>query len=94
MSSTSHLSDGDRRALVTRLRRIEGQARGVARMIDEGRDCLDVLTQIAAVRAATDALAAELLEEVAIRCLRHPESFESPELAVEETLHALARVAR
>ena len=61
MSITNHLAVGERRAAIVRLKRIEGQARGIARMIDEGRDCLDVLTQIAAMRAATDALATELL---------------------------------
>ena len=50
-------------ALAHRLARIEGQVRGVARMVDDDRACLDVLTQLAAVQAALDAVAIILVEE-------------------------------
>lgn len=76
---------------MARLRRIEGQIKGVQRMIEEGRDPRDVMTQIAAVRAATTAVGAEVLAAFALRCLRHPEEFTSPEAAIEEAVHALAR---
>lgn len=49
--------------LLTRLRRIEGQIRGVQRMVEEGRYCLDVVTQLRAVSAATDKVAQQMLEE-------------------------------
>ena len=52
----------DKDALTKRLHRIEGQVRGVERMIEEDRYCIDVLTQIAAVKTA--------LEQVARRCSR------------------------
>ncbi len=45
---------GDRDAYLKRLRRIEGQVRGLAKMVDEDRYCIDVLTQISAIQAALD----------------------------------------
>jgi len=49
--------------LVTRLRRVEGQVRGIARMVDEDRYCIDVLQQIAAIKAAMDEVALGLLDD-------------------------------
>jgi len=48
--------------LLNRLRRIEGQVRGVARMVDEDRYCIDVLTQLQAVRAALSRVESEMLK--------------------------------
>lgn len=56
-----------RTALLRRLRRIEGQVRGVAGMVDGERDCEDILIQLAAIRAALDAVALAMLREQA-RC--------------------------
>ena len=53
----------DRDALLTRLRRIEGQVRGVSRMVDEEAYCIDVLTQINAIKAAIDQVGFLLLED-------------------------------
>ena len=59
-----------RRAGVTRrLARIEGQVRGLSRMIDEDRYCIDVLTQVKAVQAALKKVEAELLSDHADHCL-------------------------
>ncbi len=55
--------------LQTRLRRIEGQVRGVSKMVDEDRYCIDVLTQISAIRAALDKVALGLLDDHARHCL-------------------------
>jgi DNA-binding FrmR family transcriptional regulator len=63
-------------------------------MVEEGRDCLDVINQLAAVKAAVNALSGELLEAFALRCLRHPEEFSSPERAVEQAVRALVRGGR
>ena len=56
-SAKKHVAQPHRAALLKRLNRIEGQVRGVAGMIEEDRYCVDVLTQIAAVRSALDAVA-------------------------------------
>ena len=59
----------DRAAVLNRLRRIEGQVRGLARMHDEGRYCIDVLTQIAAVRSALDGVGLGLLDAHVRHCV-------------------------
>jgi len=59
----------DRDALVKRLHRIEGQVRGIERMIEEDRYCVDVLTQIAAVRTALEQVGSKLLEDHVSHCV-------------------------
>ena len=54
-----------------RLSRIEGQVRGLARMLDEDRYCIDVITQIAAVRAALRRVEEEVLEDHVRHCVEH-----------------------
>ena len=55
--------------LMSRLRRIEGQVRGVERMVEEDRYCIDVLTQIGAIQAALDKVALGLLDAHARHCV-------------------------
>jgi DNA-binding FrmR family transcriptional regulator len=57
------------KALITRLRRIEGQVRGVAGMVDEGRYCIDILTQVQAIKAALKKVEDELLKNHAAHCV-------------------------
>ena len=57
--------------LMNRLGRIEGQVRGVSRMIDEGRYCIDVLTQIQAIRAALARVETEMLRDHLGHCIEH-----------------------
>jgi DNA-binding FrmR family transcriptional regulator len=59
----------DRTPLINRLSRIEGQVRGVARMIEEDRYCLDVLTQLRAVRAALVRVETNLLKQHLNHCI-------------------------
>jgi CsoR family transcriptional regulator, copper-sensing transcriptional repressor len=58
--------------LIKRLARVEGQVRGVSRMIDEERFCIDVVTQINAVRAALDKIALGLVDDHVRHCLKEP----------------------
>jgi DNA-binding FrmR family transcriptional regulator len=88
------LPQEERDSLIDRLRKVEGQAKGIQRMIEDGRDCLDVINQLAAVKAAINAVSGELLEAYALRCLRHPEDFSTPERAVEQAVRALVRAGR
>ena len=53
----------DKPKLLNRLSRIEGQVRGIARMVEEDRYCIDILTQISAVRAALSRVESEMLRE-------------------------------
>lgn len=91
MASISNLSESERDDIVQRLKRIEGQARGVQKMVDEGRDCGDILTQLASIRAAVNSLNGELLEAYLLRCISDPEQFGSPEKAVQQAVRALVR---
>ena len=66
-----HSYTKDRRDLVTRLRRIEGQARGIQRLVEEEAYCLEVLQQVEAMTAAADQVALLLLEDHIDGCLTH-----------------------
>lgn len=59
---------------VVRLRRIEGQIRGLQRMLEEGRDCASILTQLMAARAALDAVGQAIISEYVDHCLESPDS--------------------
>lgn len=91
MASISNLSAAERDEIVQRLKRIEGQARGVQKMVDDGRDCGEILTQLASIRAAVSSLNGELLESYLLRCMQHPDEFGSPEKAVQQAVRALVR---
>ncbi len=66
-----HSYTRDKRDLVTRLRRIEGQARGIQRLVEEEAYCLDVLQQVEALTAAADQVALLLVEDHISGCLTH-----------------------
>src|SRR5262245_34697306 len=68
---SSSMDDKLKKSQLTRLGRIEGQVRGVARMIEEDRYCIDVLTQIRAVRAALDRVEQETLSDHLQHCVAH-----------------------
>ena len=59
----------DKKAVLSRLRRIEGQVRGIEKMVDEDRYCIDVLTQVNAVRAALESVALQLLADHTEHCV-------------------------
>jgi len=80
-----------------RLRRIEGQVRGLQRMIDEDTYCIDVLTQVSAVTKALQGVALGLLDEHVRHCVTHAEGRdgeESPEAMVNEAMQAFERLLR
>jgi CsoR family transcriptional regulator, copper-sensing transcriptional repressor len=59
----------DKKKIANRLHRIEGQVRGIEKMVDEDRYCIDILTQVAAVKTALDSLSLELLEDHVRHCV-------------------------
>jgi DNA-binding FrmR family transcriptional regulator len=79
-----------------RLRRIEGQVRGIAKMIDEDKYCIDVLTQISAVNSALQSVALGLLDEHLNHCVSHAvaEGGEEGEKKLAEASAAIARLVR
>jgi DNA-binding FrmR family transcriptional regulator len=79
-----------------RLRRIEGQVRGLQRMVDEDKYCIDVLTQISAVNRALESVALRLLEEHIGHCVAGAiaEGGENAAAKVKEASDAIARLVR
>ncbi len=78
---------------LARLRRIEGQVRGIARMVEDDRYCIEVLDQVAAVEKALRAVSAELVKHHLRHCVRHALATggEAAEATVEELVAVLTR---
>ena len=81
-------------ALAKRVNRIEGQIRGIGRMIDEDRYCIDVLTQLAAVRSALDAVGVELLEHHLHGCVKQTVPSSDGDQTIDEALAVIRRFTR
>ena len=87
----------DKPALVKRLHRIEGQVRGIEKMVEDDRYCIDILTQIAAVNTALEALAFKILDEHVRHCVAGALASGDEAAAqtkTEELLEAVQRFAR
>ncbi len=80
----------DKEKLLKRLARVEGQVRGVSKMVEEERYCIDVLTQIGAIEAALDKVALGLIDEHTRHCVIEAEGGERTE-KVDELMAALGR---
>jgi DNA-binding FrmR family transcriptional regulator len=80
-------------ALLNRLRRIEGQVRGVHGMVADDRYCIDVLTQISAIQAALDKVALGLLDDHARHCVMGADAEHQGD-KTDELMAAVARVMR
>ena len=80
--------------LLTRLRRIEGQVRGVEGMVEDERYCIDVITQISAIQAALDKVALGLLDDHARHCVVGREAKGEPQEMTDELMAAVARLMR
>lgn len=91
MTSVARLPEADREEIIQRLKRIEGQARGVQKMVEDGRDCTEIVTQIASIRAAASSLNGELIEKYLVCCMQNPDDFGSPERAIAQAVRALTR---
>ncbi|WP_113700943.1 metal-sensitive transcriptional regulator [Nonomuraea lactucae] len=91
-----HGYTADKQAYLTRLRRIEGQIRGLQRMVDDDAYCIDVLTQVSAATRALQAVALGLLEEHISHCVADAISSGGPEAEakVKEASAAIARLVR
>ena len=81
-------------ALIKRLHRIEGQVRGIERMVDDERYCIDILTQIAAVNTALESLAFQLLDAHVNHCVSDAIAAGDGQGAAEKTQDLLAAVQR
>ena len=87
----------DKEALVKRLHRIEGQVRGIERMVEDDRYCIDILTQVAAVNTALESLAFRVLDDHVNHCVSDAFSSGDPKEAAaksKELMEAVQRFAR
>ena len=97
MDHADHAAHGyDKEAVRKRLARIEGQVRGIARMVDDDTYCIDVLTQVSATTKALEAVALKLLEDHLAHCVVDAARAGGPEadLKVKEATDAIARLVR
>ena len=76
------------------MNRIEGQVRGIGKMIAEDRYCIDVLTQVSAVQAALDGVARKLLEHHLHGCVQHAVKSGDGEHAIDEALAVIRKFGR
>ena len=91
----AYVVSGDKAKVLARLRRIEGQVRGLQRMVDDDTYCIDVLTQISAATSALESVALQLLDEHLRHCVRHAiEGAGDADAKIAEASAAVARLVR
>jgi CsoR family transcriptional regulator, copper-sensing transcriptional repressor len=93
-TSNKHGYSATKDQLLTRLRRIEGQVRGVEGMVEDDRYCIEVLTQISAVQAALDKVALGLLDGHARHCVVDGRAEGTAEELTDELMAAVGRLMR
>ncbi|WP_432484232.1 metal-sensitive transcriptional regulator [Kineococcus esterisolvens] len=88
--------DDDKEQVLKRLRRIEGQVRGLHRMVEEDTYCIDVLTQVSAATKALQAVALQLLDDHLAHCVVDAarQGGEAADARVKEASDAIARLVR
>ena len=84
----------DKNALTKCLHRIEGQVRGIERMVEDDRYCIDILTQIGAVRTALEQVGAKVLDDHVTHCVAGAISSGDQDAAAEKTKELLEAVQR
>ncbi|GAB2766229.1 MULTISPECIES: metal-sensitive transcriptional regulator [Amycolatopsis] len=87
---------GDKEAYLKRLRRVEGQIRGLQRMVEQDKYCIDILTQVSAATKALQAFSLELLDEHLSTCVVDAAAAggKEAEAKVKEASEAIARLVR
>jgi CsoR family transcriptional regulator, copper-sensing transcriptional repressor len=85
---------GSKAELARRLNRVEGQVRGIGKMLEDDRYCVDVLTQVAAVQSALDALGRKLLEHHLHGCVKHAIRSGDGDAAIAEALAVIRKFGR
>jgi DNA-binding FrmR family transcriptional regulator len=94
MAPAEYWYGADKEALLGRLRRVEGQVRGVYRMVEQDAYCIDVLTQISAATRALQAVALGLLDGHLAHCVVDAARTGDPAAKLQEASQAIARLVR
>ena len=89
-----HVIQPNKEALIKRLNRIEGQVRGVAKMIADDRYCVDILNQVSALQSALDAVAMQLLENHTQGCMQSAIQSGNGDAAIDELMAVVRKFAR
>ncbi|SDC05620.1 metal-sensitive transcriptional regulator [Shouchella lonarensis] len=92
--TVTHRNDEAKAQLQNRLKRVEGQVRGVQKMIEENRYCVDVLVQLAAIQAALKKVNMLLLEDHAKHCVTHAVKHGNGDEALSELMNIIARFSK
>lgn len=89
-----YITDKDK--YLNRLKRIEGQARGISRMVDEEQYCIDILTQVSALKSALEAVAVGLLDDHLKHCVVDAARLggDEADIKIKEASDAIARLVR
>ncbi|WP_423918370.1 metal-sensitive transcriptional regulator [Frigoribacterium sp. 2-23] len=96
MSEHQHGYVGDKEQILKRLRRAEGQVRGIQRMVEDDTYCIDVLTQVSAATKALETVALQLLDDHLAHCVAEAarEGGDVAEQKIKEASDAIARLVR
>ncbi|ARJ07551.1 hypothetical protein GCM10010988_39110 [Cnuibacter physcomitrellae] len=96
VASAHHGYITDKEKYLARMKRIEGQARGIARMVDDEKYCIDILTQISALTSALESVALGLLDDHLKHCVVDAVQLggEEGEAKIKEASDAIARLVR
>jgi len=87
-------SDTEKKAIVNRLKRIEGQVRGIQKMVEEDRYCIDILVQISAIQAALKKVGFTISERHMKHCVAHALKTGDGEEAIEELLDVMKHFSK
>src|SRR5699024_6514254 len=87
-------TDDEKQAVINRLKRVEGQVRGIQRMVEEDRYCVDILVQISAINAALKKVGFTVTERHMKHCITHAVNDGEGDLAIEELLEVLKQVSK
>lgn len=92
MTTHTHGYYENKDQVLRRLKRAEGQVRGIARMVEEDKYCIDVLTQVNAAQAALDKVAIELMRDHARHCMTHITDDAEQQAKADELASAIGRM--
>src|SRR5690625_7717928 len=87
-------TDDEKQAVINRLKRVEGQVRGIQRMVEEDRYCVDILVQISAINAALKKVGCTVTERHMKHCITQAVNNGECDLAIEELLEVLKQVSK
>ncbi|MEM1503713.1 metal-sensing transcriptional repressor [Domibacillus sp. 8LH] len=93
-TKATHRSTKDKDQLITRLKRIEGQVRGIQNMIENDRYCVDILTQISAINAAMNKVGLHLLEKHTQHCVSDAIKDGDADEAIRELMEVFERFSK